>query len=434
MKKMLTALLLLAGFASNAQSLTTATRGTEQPRRQLRPYATVDEAAADSREGSRYIVPVTGWQRSEADGLIRFTAQFVYPSSWLNRQLLVRVGSASSGYRVEIGGREAGSTTNGAAPAEFNVTKLSQTGQNTIEVILEPQSSNEPLLRAGTPRLGSVEIVSQPTVRVRDIETRTTLNDAGDGVFEVAIAVKTEALNTKQARVSYELAADDRSLASGYKDLSIGMRSEDTVRFVAVVPRALLWSPESPSLLTLTLRNRIEGRYAENIVVPVGVREVKYEDKTLYVNGQAERLKARNVAPDAAESELRQLREAGVNAVTVDAGASAAELWAACDRVGLYAIAGVGVDTSAGDRSIAKGGNACNDPELTDEYIARTWAAYHTSKSHPSVVAFALGHGITNGINAYESYLLLKSLDPYRPVIFDGAGREWNNDPFDLSF
>ena len=59
---------------------------------------------------------------------------------------------------------------------------------------------------------------------------------------------------------------------------------------------------------------------------------------------------------------------------------------------------------------------------------------YHTSKPHASVVAFSLGNGITNGINTYESYLMLKGLEHDRPIIYNGARKEWNNDPTNIVF
>lgn len=434
MKKILTAALLFATLAANAQTVISTSRGAEQPRRQLRPFATVAEAAADSVGTNRYIVPVSEWRRSEEGGRVRFTAEFVYPAAWLNRQILVRTGSASSGYTVEVGGAKAGSITNGSTPAEFNITKLSKSGINTLSVILDPQTANEPLLRAGVAWLGPVEIISQPTIRVRDIDTRTTLNDAGDGIFEVAIAVKTDALNPKQARISYELSAGDERITSGYKDVTLSMRSEDSVRFVAIVPREQLWSTESPTLLKLVIRNRIEGRYAENIVIPVGVREVQYAKKELRVNGKSEGLKVQIVRPNITVEDLIRLKEQGFNAVTVEAGEAAEGLYSACDSAGIYVIPQVAVDTSNGGRSIKKGGNSSNDPMLTDEYLTRAWSTYHTAKSHPSVVAFSLGHGITDGINPYEAYLLLKGADGSRPVIYDGSNKEWNNDPFDIRF
>ena len=426
MKKFLIAMLSLAAVVPPlcAQSV----RTSEQPRYSVRPYAGVEEAAAGDTAPSRYIVPITEWTREESGGKVRFTSEFVYPAAWLNRQILLRTESASSGFAVEVEGQSAGEVTNGAVPAEFNITKLSKTGINKLTIIMDAPSQNEPLLRGGVSWIGRAEIVSQPTVRVRDIDTQTILNDSGDGIFEVAIMVKSDALNAKQARISYELTDSLERITGGYKDVKLSMRGEDTVRFVAIVPKARLWRTDSPTLLTLTVRNRIEGRYAENIVIPIGAREIRYDGKSLRVNGEAVTLRVKSVAPNITVEDLERVKSEGFNAVTVAAGEAASGLYSACDIAGVYVIPQMAVDTSNGGRSIKKGGNASNDPSLTEEYLWRAAEMYHTSKSHPSVVAFSLGGGITNGINPYEAYLLLKGLDSVRPVIYEGAGKEWNND------
>ena len=434
MKKIVFAILsVTACVAVLAQSPAAVWGDAELPRRMLRPYASIAEAAANADGESRYIVPITEWTREESAGKTSFTCEFVYPAAWLNRQILLRIESASAGFEVEVGGSKAGSVTNGAVPAEFNLTKFSKPGINKLTVTVNAPASNEPLLRGDVTWLGKAEIVSQPTVRVRDVESRTTLNDAGDGIFEVAIAVKSEALNTKQARISYELADSAKVLVAGYKDVTLSMRGEDTVRLVAIVPRERLWSAENPSLLTLTVRNRIEGRYVENIAVAVGARQTGYDGTTLKINGEPVTLKAKRVSPNMSAEDLAGLKAAGYNAVKVEAGDAASGLYDACDSAGLYVIAQLAVDTSNGGRSIKRGGNPSNEPSLTEEYLARTQALFHTSKSHPSTVAFSLGGGIANGINTYESYLLLKRLDGSRPVIYDGAGKEWNNDRLGLS-
>lgn len=428
LKSAAAAMILAAVVAGTAS----AQRASEAPRRALRPYASVGEAESDAGGASRYIVPLTEWKRSETDEGTSFSSEFVYPAAWLNRQVLFRVGSASGGYSLEVNGRNAGRVSNGAAAAEFNITKLCESGLNSVRMVMDDPESGEPLLRADAVWKGRTEVISQPTVRIRDIDGRTTLNDSGDGVFEAAIAVKTDALNTKQARISYELADGDRVLATGYRDVTLGMRGEDTVRFVAVVPAELLWSIESPTLLTLRLRNRIEGRYLENMAVPVGLREVKFADNVLTVNGVPQSLNVRTVPNSVTVEELRQLREEGCNAVMLKTGEAAGDFYSACDSAGIYAIAVMAVDTSNGGRSIKRGGNAVNDPALTPEYLTRAAEMYHEAKSHASVIAFRAGDGAANGINAQESFLWLKGVDSSRPVIYLPAGREWNNDRFDL--
>ena len=437
MKKIVMAAALLLAQAA----LTVQSHAAEPPRRHIRPYTSFAAAAADvsvnlpggTPSASAYISPVTDIARAENDGQTRFSSSFVYPAAWLNRQLLLRIGSASAGYTLFVNGVEAGRATCGTEPAEFNVTKLSHQGINEFCVLLDSADSSEPLLAPGVAWIGRVEVLSQPTIRLRDVDVHTSLNEQGDAVVQVSLIVKTEALNAKRARMHFELAAPDTSrLAYGYRDIALDMRGEDTVGFTAIVPRQWLWSPDSPSLLTLTVQNRISGRVAETVVLPVGVREVVHEEETLRVNGERVQLSVATVSGGVSLEELLRLKSRGCNAVTVAAGEPSLTLYDACDAVGLYVVAQAGIDTSRGRRSTRRGGNASNDPRFTDEYLRRTSAMYHTAKSHPSVIVFSLGHGVTNGINPYESYMWIKSTGDTRAVVYDAAGEEWNNDLMDM--
>lgn len=424
--------LLLATMGAFAQSM--PNENGEQPRRTIKPYASVEEALLSSDEPSRYISPLTEWKRTEQDGNVIFSTSYTYPAAWLNRQLLVRIGSASSGYTVAVNGSQVGSTTNGSNQAEFNVTKRSVQGLNELQITIPGSNPTAELLPSGAASLGKVSIVSQPTIRVRNINNSTHLNDNGDGVAEFNIVIKTDALNPKTSRIHYELLAPDTTrLAYGYKDTTLEMRGEECVSFAAIVPAKWLWSIHNPTLLRLVVRNQVEGRYAENIAVPVGIREVEYKEGKLVVNGKHTALRVASVPAEISADQIADLKVQGYNAVTAPAGVAADELLARCDSVGIYAIPQAAIDTSHGAQHIKLNGNPSNNPAWKEFYLARMGEMFHTSKSHPSVVAFSLGGGSTNGINLYESYLMLKDLEPNRPILFFGAGGEWNNDTIEGS-
>ena len=432
MKTLLIGLFLL--FASDVCAQTLPCKNCELPRRSIKPYATVEEALISGNASSRYITSLTEWQRSENNGNISFSTTYVYPAAWLNRQLILCVESASGEYTVSINGSFVGNISYGTDPTEFNITKKSQQGINELQITVSGKSDADTLLSSSKPELGKVYIVSQPTIRVRDIDYSTRLNDSGDAITEFNIAVKTDALNPKTARIHYELLAPDSTrLAYGYKDTTIEMRGEDTVSFSTIVPAKLLWSIHNPNLLKLVVRNQVESRYAENIAVPIGVREVEYADKKLSVNGKSTALRIATVPATISAKDIADFKVQGYNTIMVQAGVTANNLYDICDSVGIYIIPQAAIDTSHGVSHIKLGGNPSNNPAWKEFYLARMSRMYHTTKSHPSVIAFSMGGGNTNGINMYESYLMLKSLEQNRPVIYLGAGSEWNNDAIEGS-
>ena len=100
------------------------------------PYPTKELALQHASEAvaSQYVRPINEWQRSEEDDAVVFSSSYVIPFTWLSRQALVYVESATSAYEVVINGKKVGYSSNGYAPAEFNVTKSSKEEYNTIEI------------------------------------------------------------------------------------------------------------------------------------------------------------------------------------------------------------------------------------------------------------------------------------------------------------
>ena len=210
------------------------------------------------------------------------------------------------------------------------------------------------------------------------------------------------------------------------------MRREDTLRFLARIPANLLWSAELPTQYTRRLKTQHEGRYMEYIEVPLGFRTVEVQNGQLAVNGTPVTLRTREVPAHASADEIAALRGQGYNTLKLLPGPVSPTLYGTCDTLGMYVIVQAPIDTRRSGESRRKGGNPSNDPEWQPAYLERTENSYHTTKRHPSVVAFALATQSANGINLYESYLNMKRFGDSRPFIYPDAGGEWDSDKLAL--
>ncbi len=261
--------------------------------------------------------------------------------------------------------------------AEWNITRSVEEGANDLIVHADamPQDAT---------------IFSPPTIRIRDVYTTTT-RIADHYQTQIGVVVKTDALNPKQCRILLDLVRPDGSVAFYDKrDIELSMRGEDTLRFITNIPDSMLWRPGKPILFTLRLNNRIEGRIAETVETPVGFRTVEMRHKNLYVNGE----------PFSGLSELPS-----------------------------EYVMPIPIDTSAEGPSRERGGNSSNDPTQLAKFLTPVRRTYYTTQLDPSVLVYSLTEADSaNGINLYESYLLLKSLSGERPVIYPWAGGEWNTD------
>lgn len=409
-------------------------KGCELPRCEVIAYPTAEAATAADGGNNRYFTRITQWARQSDTLSTPFTVPFV----WANRQVLFHVGSASVPYEVLVNGRRVARNADGNTPAEFNLTRYVREGRNRLDLILTQPSDAAPLeswKEAGAaPGVTDTWIMSQPTMRVRDVLTKCWPSNDGDGtaVAEVGIVVKSSALNPRTSRIYYDLLTPSgETAATGYKELTLDMRREDTLRFVTRIPAQLLWSAELPTLYTLRLKTQHEGRFGEYLELPLGFRTVATDPQGhMTINGQPVRLHAYEINPQIVSANLlARLRELGFNTLKFMPGYISPELLEMCDIQGVYVVVQAPIDSSKSGASRRKEGNPSNDPAWQAAYIERTGDSYHTTKRHPSVIAFSLASMSSNGINLYESYLNLKRYGDSRPIIYPDAAGEWNDDP-----
>lgn len=405
------------------------TYGRELPRGELLVYPSAEAAEAADGGNNRYFTRLTEWSLEENN---RFTTNFTVPFAWANRQVLLHVGRSTGDYEVLVNDRPAAYVADGNSPAEFNITKLTHEGRNKVEIRVVQPSPTAPLeswKENPEPMLGGIWLLSQPTMRIRDVVTKTRVGENGFATAEVAVAVKSEALNPRTSRIHYQLIAPSgENAAAGFKDLTLEMRGEDTVRFLARIPANELWTPELPTQYILRLKTQHEGRYVEFAELRMGFREVAVSEGRLLLNGQPITLRVREVPGSLDENAIANLREAGYNTFRLQPGPVSEEFLEYCDEQGVCVIAQAPIDTSRSGDSRRKEGNPSNDPAWKEAYIERALNSYHTTKRHPSVVAFSLATRSSNGINLYESYLKMKQLGEQRPFIYPEAGGEWNSD------
>lgn len=411
--------------------------GRELPRSKTLPYPTAEEAQAlgSGAVASKYLRPVTGWTRTEEPDATVFTSKYVIPFVWLSRQAILYVDEASGAYEVIINGQKVGYAANAFTPAEFNITKASKEDVNTISIrILKDHWSRrmEDFVETREPRVGETYVISQPTIRVRDVVHNTDVDLKSEYAnVEVGLIVKTESLNPKTARIHYELIAPDTTVVTqGYKDVTLGMRGEDTVKFMARIPYVLTWCADMPVRYRLNIKTQIEGRYAEYQSRMIGFRDIDInEEGDFMINGIKTELFYRDFDPlKVTEKDIIAARVLKYNALRFKMGAVPQNVYRMCDSLGMYVIAQIPINTSKSGLSRRIGGNPSNDPKWKAAYLDRAETAYRTTCGQASVIGYVMAEESSNGINLYETYMRLKALERKRPILYIEAAGEWNSD------
>jgi beta-galactosidase len=411
--------------------------GREMARSKTVPYPTAEEAQAlgAGAVASKFLRPVTKWTRTEEADAVVFTSKYVIPFVWLSRQAILYVDEASGAYEVLINGKKVGYAANAYTPAEFNITKVSKEETNTISIrVLKEHWSQtmECYVQNREPRIGEVYVMSQPMLRVRDVVHTTHVDMRSENALvEVGMVVKTETLNPKKARIHYELIAPDTTVVTnGYKDVTLGMREEDTIKFMANIPYVYTWCADMPVRYRLNIKTQIEGRYVEYQSHMLGFRTVETNEAgDFLINGIKTELFYRDMDPlKITDKDIIAARVLKYNALRFDMGAVPQNVYRMCDSLGMYVIAQVPINTNKSGISRRLGGNPTNNPKWKQAYLDRVETTYRTTRGQACVIGYVMAEDSANGINLYESYLWLKSLEPTRPVLYIQAGGEWNSD------
>ncbi len=409
--------------------------GRELPRTFTVPYPDEQSARDGSLSPSLYLQPMDETpEKNDTGDHIEYSWKYKVPFAWVGRMVSVYIGSVDNPYSVLVNGQLAGNNQSSRSAAEFDITALSEEGVNTLTIRVEKNPAARVLSAAtGTGKItGKVLVKSQPRIRVRDYVYELNLNGE-DPVLQLGIILKTQYLNPRSVRLHYSLR--DRSgttVASGHRDAEVGLKEEDTVRFLLTVKDFKPWSYETPHIYDLTIKNQYEGRYTEYVNHKTGFRNFEVRDGELYTNGYPLPLACYEITaipePQQMATFLSGIKTQRYNTVAIPHYPLPDEFYRLCDSIGLYVVNQADIYTGTGGDSRSGASKLSNDPRWTASFIDRAVTMYGTSATHPSLLMFSIARGSSNGYPLYKSYLALKAMEQDRPVIYPGSGGQWNTD------
>lgn len=400
------------------------------PRSDLATYATREEMTAGG--SSSFIFPLEEWQSQEVEGGTKYTTRFKRNYKLADQEIILRVEGATGAISVDVNDQEIGFTASGNARSEFDLTKRLRENNNTISITvhrnyaaraIEPTPESEELT------FGRAQILTPPRVTVADITSETKFNKNGDGTLRLGVVMQSFLLNSKVYEIYYEVYSPEGDMvASAHKELTTRMLSRDTVNFYTRVPKAKAWSPEEPNLYRVVVYTKHQKRFKEFTTAHIGFRTVEVNDQgKVLLCGKPIEIKGTTLTYTTAEetkAALESVKAEGYNLIFTPRP-QPDELYDLCDQLGVLVCPSADITCPDKERS----NTPSNTPEWKTTYLWRTQSMYHSTKLHPSVVMFSLGHEAQNGICLYESYLAMKALeDESRPFVYPDADGEWNSD------
>lgn len=413
--------------------------GTAPLRTEFFSFDTRERAEKNNPSESPYYMPLDihtdNAVKSGKAGQSSVTVEIPY--MWLDREVFLHSQLDAEAYYVKINGRTIGYVRDNVTPAEFNISPWIVDGTNTItfEFLASDDIGRTGFLSAGIE--DNVFIYSQPKIRIEDYSVTTRIDSSGTHcILRAEIALANDYNSREDFRVGYDIYRPDGELIHyDIKEMTLMGNSRDTVVFEQPIYKHVmdnLWSAESPKLYDMTLNINYNKRWIEYLPIKVGFGQTEFKDGKVYRNSKPVEIKAvsylkadKNLTP----AHLKALKGAGYNTIW---SVVPQPIWFydMCEAAGMYVIENANIyspaDHATTDRTV--GGTLRNNPAWLGSFMGRAQAMYARIKDRPGIIGWSIGGATGNGYNMYKVYQWMKSQDSTRPVIFNYAEGEWNND------
>ncbi|SDF76920.1 beta-galactosidase [Bacteroidales bacterium KHT7] len=390
----------------------------------------------------------------------QYVRTFSVPASWNGSRISVRFEGVASAFHLWINGEMAGYSQGAMEPAEFDITSMLKSGENTIAVQVYKYSDGAYLEDQDFWRLAgihrSVYLLRNPQLSIADYTVRTEAADRQYRDFTLSIdpelRLSDDTLDVSSYRLAAVLTDNGRTIATDTVDVADVLDLEHKAsrmnewypqrgyrkwgRMKMQVKKPNRWTAETPYLykLRLTLIDS-EGKIVQQVLQNVGFRTVEIRDGLFLVNGRPVKMRGVNrhehdpklgrvMTEERMLQDIRLMKQANINAVRTSHYPDTPRWYELCDSIGLYVLDEADLETH-GLR-----GTLASDPTWAAAYIDRVSRMAERDKNHPSVVMWSLGNESGWGPNFAACASWLHNFDSTRPVHYEGAqGSDGNPDP-----
>jgi beta-galactosidase len=167
----------------------------------------------------------------------------------------------------------------------------------------------------------------------------------------------------------------------------------------------------------------------------VGFRNVEIKNAQLLVNGQPIIIKGVNrhehdfktghiISKKSMLEDIKIMKSNNINAVRTCHYPDDPYWYELCDKYGLYVYDEANIESHGMHYDLNH--TLGNNPLWLNAHMQRTRRMIERDKNHPCIIAWSLGNEAGNGYNFYNTYLLAKSMDSSRIVVYERALEEWN--------
>jgi beta-galactosidase len=371
---------------------------------------------------------------------------FSVDSSWAGRQIVLHLGGAESVHVVYLNGRFIGYGTDSRLASEYDITTALVDGDNELAIVVIRYSAHtyiedqDQWWMAGLHR--EVTLQARGQVHLGDVRVDAGIGGARPLAGERAtghLRVRATVAFTDRAdiapgwQVRWELRTLDGKRIGRVQqgevpsNLRPYIYSGHVVDISAEFPSISAWSAEDPQryCVVATLVDPA-GVAIEHVSVVTGFRNVEVTGRELRVNGRRVMIRGVNrhdhhpergkaLTVDDIRADLLEMKRHNINAVRCSHYPNDPHLLDLCDELGFYVVDEANIESHAFNTSL------CHDQRYASAWLSRGSRMVARDLNHPCVILWSLGNESGYGVNHDSLAGWIRSVDPGRPLHYEGA-------------
>ena len=363
-----------------------------------------------------------------------YVTQFNVTKEMLSKNLILHFGGVHSAFYVWVNGQKVGYSQNSMSPAEFDVTKYVDEGNNRLAVEVYRWSDGSYLEDQDMWRLSGiyrpVQLWVRPLTHISDYNVAAEPNaDYSKAQVKALVSlcnVGDKAVDGLQAI----LKIDNHEIKGTVDQLSVGDTTKVALNYT--INKPLLWSAEKPNLypFSVELRNQ-KGQVIEHFDYHLGVKKVEVVGEVFKINGKNVKLRGVNrhdhhpktgrfVENATYEEDIRLMKQGNVNFLRTSHYPDREYLYELCDRWGIYVMDEANHETHGyGYANRVMG----EDLTFQQAHVDRAESLVKRDFNHPCVILWSLGNEGAVGPNIEAMYNKVRELDTTRPPFYDSDRR-----------
>jgi beta-galactosidase/beta-glucuronidase len=365
-----------------------------------------------------------------------YRTTFAVPAEWAGRQVFLCFEGVDSAFHLWVNGQAVGFSKDSRVPAEFNITRYLQPGENVLAVKVYRWSDGSYLEDQDFWRMSGiyreVYLWAAPTIHIRDFTVRTRLDaHYRDALLHITaqIANLGGQTDTGQQLSAQLYDAHDQPVLPAPLMSTVHPAPAEEVTVTLAVPllNPQKWCTEHPYLYTLVLSlHDAQGAALEYVSCRVGFRQVEIRDGVLLVNGERVLIQGVNrheFDPDTGHTisealmheDLRLMKRFNVNAVRTAHYPNHPRWYELCDEYGVYVLDEANLETHG------LWGRLAADPLWEQAFVERVERMVQRDKNHPCVIGWSLGNESGYGPNHDQMAAWVRRHDRSRPLLYNPA-------------